>query len=497
MECSSARLASHVLVARTTKRIRTKCLLALSRGLSNSFRTLQLALSHFRIEKQSSAPPHSWYLIMDWHQSATRQFQAELLTGTLLNAVRTPFYMSLWSGIDLSRITIDCLDELPLVSKDSLRLAGREAQMRDALMCDEIFSSGTTGRTFISVRGHREQDFIKKFYRETYGSAPPTQFLRGLQINNPFHAYQVPVPSPVYSHRVSIYDKGAFEYAASVLTSTHSDAMVEPDCTILGGWERCLNAFCDYASSKIYLKDAFKLKCVCCYGSYLTSQTRCKLESVFGCPVVDRFSLSEVFGAAKQCLDCGWYHFDPMVVAEVVSPKDKRPIVEGRGILVLTSMYPFQEAQPLVRYYTSDIVDVTFSKSCRPGILAFRPVGREKYSVPDSDGYTWLLTSSELYEVIDSDPSIQRMPLFLDSDEVVDHLAAGFPRYGVKTSFNQGIIEIVVEVILKEGSGGYEVTQAIRRRLLEKCENLSYRVEQGSAVLQVEASQHIEAQFWS
>ena len=58
-------------------------------------------------------------------------------------------------------------------------------------MCDEVFSSGTTGKTFVTVRGHLEQGFIRAFYTEIYRDTPPARFTRALQINNPFHAFQV------------------------------------------------------------------------------------------------------------------------------------------------------------------------------------------------------------------------------------------------------------------------------------------------------------------
>src|SRR5262249_52436588 len=125
-------------------------------------------------------------------------------------------------------------------------------------------------------------------------------------------------------------------------------------------------------------------------ASYLTPQWRASHERTWKCAVIDRFGLSEIFGGATQNLACGWWHFDPVVIPEVIGHRSGTVIKEGRGLLILTGLFPFQEAQPMVRYSTGDLVDVTHTRSSRPGQLAIRPLGRAHCGVPFPEGDDWL-----------------------------------------------------------------------------------------------------------
>src|SRR5262249_30793939 len=138
------------------------------------------------------------------------------------------------------------------------------------------------------------------------------------------------------------------------------------------------------------------LKYLVSFGEYVTAKWRSAYAEIWGCPLIDRYSLSEVFGGATQSPVCGWYHFDPFVIPEVVSNRTKKPIAEGIGYLLLTALYPFQEAQPLVRYFTGDLVEVTHTKSSHPDCLAVRPLGRAVYGVPAADSDEWLLTPAKV-----------------------------------------------------------------------------------------------------
>jgi phenylacetate-coenzyme A ligase PaaK-like adenylate-forming protein len=158
--------------------------------------------------------------------------------------------------------------------------------------------------------------------------------------------------------------------------------------------------------------------------------------------------MSEVFGGASEDEASGWYYFDPTLVAEVVDPTSHEHVLEGRGILVLTSLFPLQEAQPLVRYYTGDIVAVTHTSSSRPGEIAIRPLGRERYAVPAKHG-GWVLTPNEVYEAIDERTEIHRSPLFRDSAQVSDPHRVGHPRYSVSHTDRGGVREILIRIELR------------------------------------------------
>src|SRR5579864_4077543 len=83
---------------------------------------------------------------------ATKEIHDRLIQPTLRNALKTRLYRSLWDGIDVASLNVNTLSTLPLTRKEALREASEDAQIRKGLICDEVFSSGTTGQPFITVR---------------------------------------------------------------------------------------------------------------------------------------------------------------------------------------------------------------------------------------------------------------------------------------------------------------------------------------------------------
>ena len=70
------------------------------------------------------------------------------------------------------------------------------------------------------------------------------------------------------------------------------------------------------------------------------------------------FSCSELNGFARNCvIHKNKYHFDPTVFVEVLDVSNHTHVEKGEdGMLVLTSLYPFQQAQPFLRYILGDMV---------------------------------------------------------------------------------------------------------------------------------------------
>src|ERR1044072_3810217 len=59
----------------------------------------------------------------------TEEVWAKLLQPTLQNALRTEFYQSIWKSLDVSEIRTDSLHNLPVITKEQIRQAGRRAQV--------------------------------------------------------------------------------------------------------------------------------------------------------------------------------------------------------------------------------------------------------------------------------------------------------------------------------------------------------------------------------
>lgn len=415
-------------------------------------------------------------------------FHEALWPATLANALRAPFYQQHYRDFDTSSIGLNELHRLPFVTKSEIRLAGEGARNRNGQLCDEIFTGGTTGDCFVSIKGLREQAYIRTFYRHIFDAEYSRPLKRALQINNPYHGHLVAIPVPMYSHKIGIYDAGSFAYGRNLLEQRFAEEEdAEQRCTLLVGLERALRAFTREAQSQSNGPPDHSLQAIISYSQYLTPSWRDRHESFWGCPVLDRFGMSEVFGGATQEPSCRWYFYDPVTIAEVVDLQSGTGIVEGMGELILTALYPFQEAQPLIRYRTGDLVEVTHSRSSRPGHLAIKPLGRMRYGVrrePDSPEF--LLTPNEIFEVLDEAVGVVRIPRFQDSPQVSDPFSIGHPVYATSTNYTGDNAQVTVRV---ETAGTYsdeEISKTVAQALLRRSPALATAVGDGSATLDVE-----------
>lgn len=415
-------------------------------------------------------------------------FQDRLLAGTLRNAHKTSFYNALWNGIDLKKIELASIDRLPIVNSVALKAAGPGAQLRHRMICDEVTTSGTTDRSFVTVRSRREQQFVHRFFRSFLRGRASTPLPRAIEFTNPYHGHHLYLDVPIFVHKMSLYDRGSFERALNIIVSENRDKSVMPRCTLLFGLERHIVAFGMFVKGRHPEGLSSSLQDITVYGHYLTDKTRTFLESTFLCRISDQFGLSEVFGSARQA-DNGWYFYDPTTIAEVVNPFTGQRITEGIGSLVVTALYPFQQAQPIVRYDTADLVLVTHKSEGRPGRLGFKPLGRRRYAIESSEAEGYVLLPNDVYEVLDDCDGICRTPLFLDSSQVVAPSAVGYPRYRIRASEKSSKpLRIVLEVEFEEHLNDVKKNafkKAIADRLLLRSPQLNAQVTSGAAHLEI------------
>ena len=428
--------------------------------------------------------------------SGPNRLRSELLPLTIKNALRTEFYRSAWQGINVSQLSLTTLSNLPLITRDSIVQAKQLAQVREGLICDEVLSLGTMGNPFVTVKGDWEQSFIKTFFEAQGNTKYYQKQKRVLKFNDPYHGYHMKIPNDFHCHRIGIYDSGGFDYGREVLQRTYSETMVESRCSLLVGLEPFLRAFTIDTAEKYPEGFDSALEIVISGGNFLTKKWRSQMEYIWQVPVIDTFSMSEVFGSATQSLICGWYHFDPYVIPEVVSSNTLCPIREGKGILVLTALYPFQEAQPLIRYVTGDLVEVTHTLSSRPGELAIKPLGRAKFGVPLPDSEQWLLTPASVWEVLDDLPAVARKPKFRDAKQVRDPELTGSPLYSLCWNKSNKTIQIMLSVYLKSTVRSNQfsyLTQSIIENLVSMNEPLADYIDSGVVQLQVLLNSNLES----
>lgn len=391
---------------------------------------------------------------------------------TLGNALSAPYFRTLYGVSTPDQIndfiaSTPVVSALPFTDKIALRTAGASAQVTDREPCWELFTGGSSGSPFVSKVKKSELDFLHKFF--TLQIAEAKRIRRGIRLGDLSFVTSRNIPVPIHFHDLSIYGQGNLAHGLKILAAEVDEQGVDGRCSVLAGGERALRALTSFAEQHEFFG---KLDFVYCYGTCLTKRNRQKFAQRWGASIIDRYGLTEVFGGATESLETGWYHFDAWVVPEVVDYESRQPIQEGIGVVVLTSLFPFQQAQPMVRYWTGDIARVTHSLPHNEGIPLIQPLGRADGGIY-LERYGWALLQSEIAEITGSLQDIASRPWFLDSPEVpaCDELGYRCFRLNAGGVTNTGEIEISVSVQPKSG-----VTKRARENLVQELQRNIHRL---------------------
>jgi hypothetical protein len=194
-------------------------------------------------------------------------------------------------------------------------------------------------------------------------------------------------------------------------------------------------------------------------------------------------------------LHCGWYHFEPFVIPEVIGAQTGEVLSSGAGLLALTALYPFQQAQPLVRYLTGDLVETTSELSCRPGTIAIKPLGRARYGAPEPGSDRWLVTPASVLEAVDEIPEIPRTPRFAGVSQIRDPYAIGHPKYRTRWSKDGPCLRVKIEFAAADGVSDARLTE-IRSEVLTAVVNSNTTLERAlrerTASIEVDTCDDIE-----
>lgn len=141
-------------------------------------------------------------------------------------------------------------------------------------------------------------------------------------------------------------------------------------------------------SEPLYLNKS-SLKLVISTGAPLDDKLRAEAEQYLGIPVFNAYGLSEFGVVASECTyKCGLHLYSQYLCAEVLL-EDGNLADQGVGELVLSSIA--NEAMPLLRYQTGDIVELRWRKChCgREGTVITSIAGRviPSFTLPDTSEY--------------------------------------------------------------------------------------------------------------
>jgi phenylacetate-coenzyme A ligase PaaK-like adenylate-forming protein len=290
------------------------------------------------------------------------------------------------------------------------------------LLCDASLptaiqhTTGTTGAFLELYRGAAEQAFIWDFFSAQLQTRDLPE-VRPLHLNltNAYHGALTAMPSHAYVLSAGVYDRAQAQQARGLLERTYELPGVEPRVSLLMGTERMVKALTAYLREDGFDLAGSPVTTVVLFGGHVSPRHKLLLGQAWGAAIRDVYSLTEIFGGATEVGIGGPWVFDPHVVPEVVHPRTFEPIREGIGVLLLTSLYPFTQQMPLVRYLTNDLVEVV-APDDDPDGLRVRYMGRVPRSVVDDTGsdVVPLLLSAPLYEILQTFPDVAVTPRFPD-----------------------------------------------------------------------------------
>ncbi len=270
------------------------------------------------------------------------------------NALKSPFYMR--KGIKKSINSLDDFRTIPPTTKEELRnsspLDVLSVEMERIQEYHESF--GTTGKPVPVWYSHKDMEvaawqlFNKDLairqddivlMRFPYAISVPAHIFSKMFILNGATIIPVSRGSVItpYPRVLEIMKR----LKATILTCNPSEAILLADVAVRLGYD---------------IQKDFHIRALCLAGEMLSPKRRKRIEEIWHATAYDYFGSTETANIAVSCRE-GNLHCSEDFYLEVVDLKDEvTTIQEGKGLLLVTQLN--NEAFPLIRYNTGDIVEV-------------------------------------------------------------------------------------------------------------------------------------------
>lgn len=347
-----------------------------------------------------------------------QQLRARLLD-LLLNITvhqafdQSPYYGNLYGELPENIfVNVDNLGQLPIVTRADVERAGSSLCSSFATYSFSSYTSGTTGRKPLIVdRSSEEQKYLNCFFSILYEpSSGLGNELVVLSFESFDHGRKFEIPGAAYVFPVSLAREAGYYQAIALLGRTLTIGGKNRRINCLGGAYTKILLFTIFLSESGLRQLSESVGLVVASGAYQTAYSRRWLQEFWDCEIIDRYSLAELFFGAKRCPLCSLFHFEPYGVAEAVDLRTGKRLDEGRGALLLTGFFPFNQMTPLIRYRPGDLV-VVRRVDCPIDHRGFRLLGRSTDSIELENETVGFLGSAEVLEVLDPLPDVSRVVL--------------------------------------------------------------------------------------
>ena len=414
-----------------------------------------------------------------------------LFLETVKHAVSvSKYYRELYKGILTSIRGLEDLHLLPVIKRDDVETHGEDMVWKDAP--GRIFiqtTSGTSGRPLKIYRSTEERWSLNNLLEGVPSSKNQKLFL--IILNTYTDTACTTEWTDIHPLHTFLFLENNFIKLKDTLHERHAIPLVEPYITGLIGSISRVYMFSVFSLQKGYDLQNTHVETICTTSDFYPPQIKAFLQETWDAAVVDSYSLTEVPAVARECETCGSYHFDNQVVWEVVDPFTRLSVKEGVGFLCLTTLYPFVQVNPLIRYNTGDLVKIS-ENPCPKG-AAFNPLGRMKNSVLlRKNGKTFLLLSTTMMREILADiPDVSREPVLFSVRLSIPLSYSFYVIYGLEVEESEEYEKVIsLHIELTYDPSFYrgrvkELSESILESLLEKSPDLKHYYENNTVAIKI------------
>lgn len=336
-------------------------------------------------------------------------------------------------------VTAATLADLPFVTRSELSAHRDSFVARITTFAFASFTGGTTSQAPLMVeRALEEQVYLGNLLRDAIAQPTSDVAPLGLVAVNGSHGEVFRIPGRGYAFSVNFEQEASFRKAAWLLGQSFAFPGFDDRIGFIQGYFEFIHLLVLYMKENGIACPPGQVRNVACYGMAIPPSRRAEVAEFFGAPVSDNFSLSEAHGSAPHRATDDTYAFSPFIHAEVVDVHTGRPVERGSGELVVTTLFPFTQRFPLIRYRTGDLVFT-------PGRVAdgplFRVRGRLLQSVRLRDGH--LLSRGDVLLALEELPFVARLASLTKAVRT-GSIAAG-PKFSL-VALPEGGAKVVAEI---------------------------------------------------
>ena len=278
-----------------------------------------------------------------------------LLRETLRHAIhRIPFYASR-DGLDP-----DCLASFPIVERRQLRDRFLDFVALDRFPDATLQTGGTTGDPAILFRTVNEYQasFVHRTGISAYETLDPDGFdTFAINLIDANHGMRLSLPQGQPIVDMPLEHLGNIASIRRLLA--HGLTVKQRHKTVGALIGTATKLMILTAHLKLEDSKPSDLSVVVSHGFHLPSRWRGAITEFWSAPVSEVYGMTEFDASfAEQCTQCNGFLMPGNVIVEILDSETREPALAGVGVLVLTSLVPFVVNQPLIRYWTGDVVSV-------------------------------------------------------------------------------------------------------------------------------------------